>query len=108
MKLSPLPEEKINGRAVVGIKVEVDGQWQNDLYFDKSNGFLVKTVKSAPKPGALEPVRTETVFDDYKEADGVQLPRKIAAYQDGKKTLAVTITELKCLDKVDDKTFSKP
>jgi hypothetical protein len=106
--LSALKEDKVNDRAAVGVKVEVDGKWQRDLYFDKENGLLLKSVKPAVGPAAREPAKIEAVFEEYKEAGGIQVARKITTYNGGKKTDSVRITEVKFLDKVDEGVFAKP
>lgn len=112
-KLTPLGDSKIGDRRGVGIKVSREGQSDIELYFDRDTSLPLKRSwlrKEPPTPNkpSLEPDKWEVLFDDYKEVGGVKYPAKQTMFRNDKKTGEGTITELKIVEKFDDKVFAKP
>jgi hypothetical protein len=108
-KLSPVGDVKVGDKDAVGIKVSSKGHRDVNLYFDKKTGLLLKSETTAKKMGADMEVSQETLYDSYKEVDGVKHPMKIQIKQDGKKYVDVDeTTEIKIEDKLDDSVFDKP
>jgi hypothetical protein len=65
--LKILPESKVQDRPVVGVAVTSKDRPEIRLYFDKSNGLLVKTEHRRADPGKKEEVLREEYFSDYRE-----------------------------------------
>jgi hypothetical protein len=87
--------------------VLVTGKGLNDtrLYFDKTTGLLVRTLRKALNPdGKL--VEEESTVSDYTKVNGIQVPQKIAVNHDGKPFLKATMTDYKISEKLDPKLFT--
>jgi hypothetical protein len=112
-KVTPLGDSKVGDRRAAGIKVSREGQPDIQLHFDKDTGLMLKrswlTEESpTPKSPSVKPVMWEVLFDDYKEVGGVKYPTKQTMFRNAKKTNEGTITELKIVEKFDERTFAKP
>ena len=108
-KLSPLGDSKVGDKEVVGVKVSNKGHRDINLFFDKKTSFLLKTethVKDLMGGGGE--VAQETLYDDYKDADGVKYPYKVLINRDGKKFVDGEVKEIKLVEKIDDSSFGKP
>jgi outer membrane lipoprotein-sorting protein len=108
-KLSPLPEIKIDKQPAVGVKVSRQGQVDVLLYFDKATGLLTKseqTVKSQEQKG--KEVKQEMFMSDYKDFGGLKVPTKMVAKRDGKLYIEATLSDIKPVEKLEDKVFAKP
>jgi hypothetical protein len=105
---SPLGEVKVNDRAAIGIKVSCKGQKDIDLFFDKENGLVVKTVHTGLDPGTMKETLLESHYSDYKEVDGVQVPHKTVVRHNDKPLAETEVTEIKVGETIDDSEFEKP
>lgn len=108
-KLSPLAEEKIDERPVVGVRVEHKGFRDINLYFDKENSLLLRMetrIKDPLRGG--EEISAETLYGDYKDVDGVMTAHKITIKYDGKVYIDSEVSEMKYSEKLDDALFEKP
>ena len=108
-KLSPLGEEKIDDRTVIGVRVEHKGFRDISLYFDKETNLLVKMetrIKDPLRGG--EEIAAETLYNDYKNVDGVMTAHKVTIKWDGKVYIEDEVTEMKYSEKIDDSVFEKP
>jgi hypothetical protein len=103
-KIETVKEEKVGGKAAVGIIVTPPDKKDFTIYFDKESGLPVKLVAKVTGFMGDEFVQ-ETFFADFKEFDGIKKATKIENHRDGKKFLEQQVTEFKVLDKVDPKTF---
>jgi hypothetical protein len=106
-KLAAAGEEKVGGKAAVGVKVTPPDGKDFTIHFDKESGLPVKLVADVVGFGGEE-FTQETLFSDYKEFDGVKVATKSEAKRDGQTFLDSKVTEFKLLDKVDPKTFTEP
>jgi hypothetical protein len=105
-ELAPLPETKVNDKAAVGVKVTHKGRVDVQLYFDKQTHLLVKAQRHTKEAGT--PVAKQTLFSDYREFDGLQMPTRLLEWVNDKKTTEWTVTGYKFPAKLEDSTFSKP
>jgi outer membrane lipoprotein-sorting protein len=105
-KLSIAAEETIDGKAAVGVKVAGPDKKDFTLYFDKQSGLPVRMVAMVEFMG-ME-FTQETNYSDYKEADGIKKAMKTTVKNNGQKFLSIELSDVKVLDKVDDKDFSEP
>lgn len=115
--LSTLPEAKVDGKTVVGVKVVVKDRPDVTLWFDKTTGLLAKAeqmvqTEEAPKDKDEKPkekqVKQETTFDDYKDFSGYKIATKVVAKRDGKLFVETTLSDVKPVEKFDEKVFAKP
>jgi hypothetical protein len=107
--LTPLGESKIDGKAVLAVKVAHKGYKDVELYFDKASGLLIRSVyevRSEEQGG--KSVKQEVTFSDYKELAGGKHAAKLAIKRDGKLFLEAENLDVKPGVKFDDKTFAKP
>lgn len=102
-------EENVSGRPAVGIKVAHAGHRDITLYFDKETGLAAKAAfkVKAREQGDTE-VLQETIFSDYKDVGGIKMATKEVIKRDGKNFVDGESYDVKLLDKLDDKVFSKP
>jgi hypothetical protein len=105
-ELAALDEVKINGRAAQGIKVSCKGHREVRLWFDRESGLLVRKDFQA-REGGKEAVQEE-VFSDFKEFDGLKRPTRVVISFNGVTQAELTITDVRFLDRVDDKEFARP
>lgn len=105
--LTALGTSKVGGKDAVGVKVASAGHKDISLYFDKENSLLVKSARRSVDANGRE-VFLESVFSNYKAVDGIQVPMKLTMYHDGKRFLDGVVTEMRHLEKVEDKQFEKP
>ena len=106
-KLAAAGEEKVGGKAAIGVKVTPPDGKDFTIYFDKESGLPVKLVADVVGFNGDE-FTQETLFSDYKELDGVKVATKSESKRDGQTFLESKVTEFKLLDKVDAKTFTEP
>ncbi len=106
-KLEKAGEDKVNGKAAVGIKVTPPEGKDFTIYFDKDSGLPVRTV--AKVAGFMgDEVTQETTYTDFKDVAGIKRPMKNQVKRDGEKFIDSELIEFKVLDKVDPKTFDEP
>lgn len=108
-KLSPLGEEKIDDRPVIGVRVEHKGCRDISLFFDKENNLLLKMetrIKDMLRGG--EEVPAETLYSEYKDVDGVMTAHKVTIKYDGKTYIESEVIDVKYAEKLDDSVFDKP
>jgi outer membrane lipoprotein-sorting protein len=108
-KLSPLGEEKIDDRTVIGVRVEHQSFRDVNLYFDKENGLLLKMqtrIKDPLRGG--EEFASDTLYSDYKEVDGIMTYHKFTIMYDGKVYNEGEVIEVKHSEKLDDSMFANP
>jgi hypothetical protein len=67
--LSPLGEEKVEGRPAAGIQVSSKERPDVRLYFDKESGLLVKYAYRSRTLGADKEQLHETILSDYRRLD---------------------------------------
>jgi hypothetical protein len=105
-KLTAAPDAELDGKKASVLTVTlVEAKKDVTLYFDQATGLFVKSAYKAAGPDGVEADR-ETVMADFKAVDGVQTPMKLTIYQGGTKFMTMTVTEVKNLEKVEDKTFT--
>ena len=108
-KLSPLGETKVVDKPAIGVKVSHKDHQDVNLYFDKDSGLLVKMERKtkAQEEGNKE-VTQEDIYSDYQDVGGAKMPMKLTILRDGKKYVEGEESDVKAVDKHDDKTFAKP
>lgn len=107
------PEMAVAGREKVGerdayvIVSRVSEKKIERLYFDAQTGLLLRVAATTETPLARLP--EETVFEDYREVDGVKIPFTVrASYVDPFIGWTRKLTEVKHNVTVDDSKFAKP
>ena len=107
--LTTLAEAKVDGKEVVGVKVVFKDRPDVSLWFDKGTGLLTRSEQMVqPEDPKAKPVKQETTFDEYKEFSGYKIPTKVVAKREGKLFVEATVSDVKPVEKLDDKLFTKP
>jgi hypothetical protein len=106
-KIETAGEEKVGGKASVGLKVTGPDGKDFAIYFDKESGLPVKLVAKVVGFDGQEYTEEQT-YENYKEFDGIKKATKLEAKRDGERFLASELTEFKVMEKVDPKTFAAP
>jgi hypothetical protein len=105
--LTTLPEIKVDGRPAVGVKVVKKGMPDVSLYFDKATTLIVKSsFRARGEDGKA--LTQDTYLSDYREVDGLKIPKKMVLKHDDKLFVEAENTDLKVLEKLDAKEFAKP
>jgi hypothetical protein len=108
-KLGPLGEVQLGGRTLVGVQVTRKDRRDVNLFFDKETGLLRKMeTRVKEQQGAGPEVAQETLFDNYKEFDGIRGPTKLVIKRDGKDYVEAEVLEYKPVEKLDDAIFGQP
>jgi hypothetical protein len=108
VEVSLVGEDKVDGRAVVGIRVASQGHNDINLFFDKETGLLTKFVHRTADPLSGQQITEERIIQEYQDVDGLKVAKKALVNRDGKKFMEVEVLEVKLTDKVDDSEFAKP
>ena len=82
VRLTTLPEVKVNGELAAGVKATSKGHPDVKLYFDKKTHLLVKIERRVSEAGIA--IDKEDFYLDYKAIDGVQLPTKLTFLVSGR------------------------
>jgi hypothetical protein len=106
-KLEAANEDKVGDKPAVGVKVTGPDGKDFSIFFDKETGLPVKVVAKVLDFMGNE-FTQETIYDGYKDFEGIKKATKLKGKRDGQDFLDAEITEFKILDKVDPKTFAKP
>lgn len=107
-ELSTIGEDKVEGKAVVGVRVSSKGHKDINLYFDKKTNLLAKVEHRTADAMSGNEVTEERIITEYgKTKDGVPIPKKIIVKRDGKQFLEAEVVEMNFLEKLDDSEFKK-
>jgi hypothetical protein len=104
--LSALPEAKVDGQPVVGLKAARPGHADCNVFFFKSTGLLAKISRRVSRAGA--PADEEHFFSDYKDFGGAKLPTKERTTINGQRFRELTVTGYKFLATVPAGQFDRP
>jgi hypothetical protein len=107
VKLTPLAEAQIDGRAALGVTVAHKDQKDVRLFFDKETGLPARSEIRVTEPSGKEADFAFT-YHDYKDQAGLKHPTRIHIKTPDKANIVVEVTELTPRDKVDAKLFAKP
>jgi hypothetical protein len=107
-KLETVGEMKVGDRPAIGVKVSHKGRRDINLFFDKKTSLLLKAERPAKDPMSGQEFTQTTLYDGYKETDGIKTAHKVTILRDGKKYVTGETTEIKAQEKLEDSTFAKP
>jgi hypothetical protein len=105
--LTALGEAKVNGQAVLGVKVEVGGGRELYLYFDRATALLLKTEHFLAGADGKK-VRQEAYYSDFRDVAGYRRPGKVTAFRDGNKVMEAELVEAQQFDRLSPLEFSQP
>lgn len=107
--VTALADAKVNDQPAAGVQVTSKGRPTVSLYFDKKTGLLVKSQYKARAAEKMdEEVNQETVYSQYKDVAGVQVPMKVVTKRDGELYIEGERSEVKLVEKHDKDVFAKP
>jgi hypothetical protein len=107
VKVATAPEERVDDKPAVGLKVTMSSGKDFTIHFDKESGLPVKYTAMIMGIQNDE-AKQETFLSKYKEVDGVQKATRVEVKRGGDKFLAYDVLEFKTLKEVDLKTFVEP
>ncbi|MHB1424753.1 MAG: alpha/beta fold hydrolase [Gemmataceae bacterium] len=107
-ELSVLEEIRINDRPARGVRVDCPGERAVKLYFDAETGRLAKIERRISTDGGKKAAVQEEFFSAYRDIDGVPTATKRLRRRDGKRTLEITVTEVRYPDRLDAAVFADP
>ena len=107
-ELNIIGEDKVEGKAVVGVRVSMKGQKDISLFFDKKTHLLAKMAFRSADPVTGNEIDEERIVQEYqKNKDGMQVPKKVIVKHDGKDFLEAEVLETQYLEKIDESEFKK-
>jgi hypothetical protein len=108
VRLRVLEEAQVGDRPSVAVEATAKGHRPVKLFFDKESGLLLKS-ETREKDVRTDKERTrEEFYSDYREVQGVKVPMKIEVQRDGRRYSESRRTDVKLLEKLDDKLFAEP
>jgi zinc protease len=97
--------DKFNGKDVYKIKMVLPNEQKWYAYFYKDSGLKAKDDREMDTPRGM--VSQTTIYDDYKDVDGVKYPFKITQMVGGQ-TIEVTVSSIKVNKGLTDDLFVIP
>jgi hypothetical protein len=107
VKVAGAPEEKVDDKSAVVLKVTMPTGKDFTIYFDKESGLPVKYT-AIIKGFMNDEAKQETFLSKYKQVDGVQKATHVEVKRGGDKFLSYDVLEFKTLKEVDPATFAEP
>jgi hypothetical protein len=105
-RIATAGKSKVNGEAVVGLKVTRSPWPEVTLWFDEKTYLLRKMAYRSREQGAL--LNKEMIYSGHKEQAGVMVPTTHSTVVQGKEIYNWTEMEYAFPDKIDPATFAKP
>jgi hypothetical protein len=106
-ELKAVGETKVDGKKAAGLLVRTKGQKDITLYFDADSGLLVKAERQVYDNLVEKEVTEERFYQDYPKKAELPYARKVFTKVGGRKSDSYEVTEVKFLEKVDEKLFRK-
>ncbi len=106
-QLTSVPDETKDGRILAGFKA-VSPQIVSTFYFDKTTGLLARALWALPTLLPGDEVTSETIYEDYRDVQGVRYPMRLRAGVGKIYSITTTVTSFEILDSVDKTVFVKP
>jgi len=97
---------KVNGDAVIGLKVSRRPWPDVTLYFDETTFLLRKMVYRSREAGVV--LTKEKFYEEHKDVGGLKDPGRERTMVQGREVYSWTEMEFAFPDKIDPKTFEKP
>jgi hypothetical protein len=104
--LSTLPDAKVEGKDVAGVKVVRKGRHDASLYFSKRSGLLLKISRRVPEAGVL--FDKDYLFSAYKDFGLARLPTREVVMLNGRRYTDVTVKGYRFLTRAPEGTFGRP
>jgi|SRR5579883_507946 len=106
-ELNIIGDDKVEGKAVVGIRISTKGKKDVSAYFYKDSGLLAKMEYHTVDAGSGNEITEERIVTEYQKQDGKPIAKSILVKRDGKKFLEAEVLEVKRYEKLDDSVFKK-
>jgi hypothetical protein len=103
--LTPLGEDQVQGRAVVGLLVRAKDRRDVRLYFDKATGLLAKRENTTLDRPTGQLVKQEVFFSNYQQTEGVRHWTRIVIHLTGNPLLEMDFTDVQFPKDLPDATF---
>jgi hypothetical protein len=106
-ELKAVSEIKVDGKPAAGLLVHTRGQKDITLYFDVATGLLVKTERQVFDPYTEKDATEERFFRDYARKNALPYARMVAVLVGGRKDISYEVTDVRFLEKVEEKEFRR-
>jgi hypothetical protein len=106
-ELKAAGETRLEGKAANGLLVRTKGQKDITLYFDADSGLLAKTERLVYDNLTEKEVTEERFFQDYPKKGTLPYARKVLVKVNGRKDLSYDVTDVKFLEKAEEREFRK-
>lgn len=106
-ELNLFGDAKVEDKPAVGVRVSSKGKNDVTLFFDKKTSLLTKIEFRTTDPNTGNEINQERIITEYKEKDGIPIPKKVLVKQDGKKFIEAESVDFTYLEKIDDNEFRK-
>jgi hypothetical protein len=105
-KFTLKPDKQTKGPDASGILVQVRGQPDLRLAFDRKTRHLTRIAYKATDPDTAKDADTEMTFSEFNDVSGLTRPTRTLVTRDGKKVLDLTVEKFTPLEKIDPKAFT--
>jgi hypothetical protein len=106
--LSTLGESQVNGKPVLGLRVEKKDYPDVNLFFDKASQRLLKLEHRTRDLMSGQEVTEERLITEYQVVDGIPIAKKVEVIRDGKRFLEAETLDVKFVERIDDSEFAAP
>src|ERR1700722_5215865 len=107
-ELSLIGEDKVEGKAAIGIRIVAKDKKDISAYFYKDTNLLAKIEIRTNDPFTQKEINEERIILEYmKSKDGIPVPKKVIVKHDGEKFLEIEMSEVELHEKLDESEFKK-
>lgn len=101
-----LDEVQVNGKAAEPVAIII-GDAKFTVFFDKQTHLPLKSAYKSLSQQTMEEVEAESVYEEYKDFDGIKLPLRVTVFNAGEKTLDLKRTEIKINPGIEASKFAR-
>lgn len=101
-RVRPLADAEVNGKPAQVVEIADEAGHATRFFIDPQTHLVLKTGFESGGQTA------ETVYTDYREVSGIQIPHAMTVFQNGSPMAEMTLTEVQVNPAIDDALFKKP
>jgi hypothetical protein len=106
-ELNATGETRVEGKTALGLLARTKGQKDVTLFFDAESGLLVKVERLVYDNETEKDAKEERFYRDYPKKEALPYARKVVVKLGGKTVEHHEVSEVKFLEKADEKEFRK-
>jgi hypothetical protein len=108
LKITLLPESKVEGKRAIGIRISSAGYRDVSLYFDRENALLLKRSMQGRDVATGKVSLHERIYSNYRNISGLMEATKVVDQADGKTLMILELSDIEICEKLPDSAFAKP